>query len=284
MALSNIELSFLLEASRRGLLPQDCRLLEFGEAETTIDVAQAIPLLVAEGPRRAALLAETVPDGMSEVYADAKRIYKALFDFRSYNAIDLLPPNDYRLQQDLNLPFDLGTRFDVCINNGTSEHVFNQANCYKAIHDHTAPGGVMIHWTTCLGWVDHGLYNVQPGFFYDMATANGYEVLLAVLSSDSVMMPMIPGQITSEFVAAHPDIQDSLACAVLRKTTDEPFRFPLQGVYSFFKELTDRADPQRIAELMAAAHGGPSADQPRSGPPDNPIQDASPGELHRPEG
>jgi hypothetical protein len=47
---------------------------------------------------------------------------------------------------------------------------------------------------------------------------------------------MIPGQITSEIVAANPGIRDSLACAVLRKTADEPFRFPLQGVYSFIKD------------------------------------------------
>jgi SAM-dependent methyltransferase len=173
MAISNIEFSFLLEASRRGMLPQEGSLLAFGEAEAMIDAVQAIPRVLAEGQRRDALLAETAPDGMSQVCAAAKRIYRALFDFRSYNAINLLPPNHYRLQQDLNLPFDLGTRFDVCINNGTTEHVFNQANCYKAIHDHTAPGGVMIHWTPCLGWVDHGLYNVQPGFFYDLATANG---------------------------------------------------------------------------------------------------------------
>lgn len=250
MAITNVELSFLLEASRRGLLPQEGRILEFGEAESVIDAAQAIPILLAEGARRDALLAETAPDGMSAGYADAKRIYKALFNYRSYNAIDLLPPNEYRLQQDLNLPFDLGMRFDVCINNGTTEHVFNQANCYKAIHDHTAPGGVMIHWTPCLGWVDHGFYNVQPGFFHDLATANAYEVLLAVLSSETMMVPMVPGQITSEIVAAYPDIRDSLACTVLRKTTDEPFHFPLQGVYSFIKEAAALADapPQRSVE------------------------------------
>ncbi|OBG55221.1 hypothetical protein A5704_25945 [Mycobacterium sp. E735] len=279
MAITNVELSFLLEASRRGLLPQQGRLLEFGEAETMIDVVQAIPLLLAEGPRRDALLAETPPDGVAQVYADAKRIYRALFDFRSYNAIDLLPPNHYRLQQDLNLPFDLGTRFDVCINNGTTEHVFNQANCFKAIHDHTAPGGVMIHWTPCLGWVDHGLYNIQPGFFHDLAAANGYEVLLAVLSSDSMMMPIIPGQITSELVAANPGIRDSLACAVLRKTTDEPFRFPLQGVYSFLKELAAVGDPQRITHLLAA-RSGQAPEQPHTGRPDNPIQDPPPGHDH----
>jgi len=239
MAITQIEFSFLLEASRRGLLPQQGSLLEFGEAETMIDAAQAIPHILAEGQRRDALLAESAPDGLAKIYTDAKLIYRAFFDFRSYNAIDLLPPNDYRLQQDLNLPFDLGTRFDVCINNGTTEHVFDQANCYKAIHDHTAPGGVMIHWTPCLGWVDHGLYNVQPGFFHDLASANGYEVQLAALASISMMVPLIPGQITSEIVAANPGIQESLACAVLRKTTDEPFRFPLQGVYSYLKECTN---------------------------------------------
>lgn len=237
MAITLVEFSFLLEASRLGLLPQQGSLLEFGEAETTIDAAQAIPFVLAEGERRDALLAETAPEGMAKIYADAKLIYRAFFDFRDYHAIDLLPPNPYRLQQDLNLPFDLGARFDVCINNGTFEHVFNQANCYKAIHDHTATGGVMIHWTPCLGWVDHGLYNVQPGFFHDLATANDYEVLLAALCGTSTMVPLVPGQITSEIVAANPDIQESLACAVLRKTTDAPFRFPLQGVYSFVKDI-----------------------------------------------
>lgn len=192
MAITLVEFSFLLEASRLGLLPQQGSILEFGEAETTIGAAQAIPHVLPEGQRRDALLAEPAPDGMAKGFADAKLIYQALFDFRNYTAIDLLPPNDYRVQQDLNLPFDLGKRFDVCINDGTTEHVFNQANCYKAIHDHTAPGGVMIHWTPCLGWVDHGLYNVQPGFFHDLATANGYEVLLAALAGTSTTVPLIP--------------------------------------------------------------------------------------------
>ncbi len=246
MAITLVEFSFLLEASRLGLLPQQGSILEFGEAETSFDAAQAIPHILAEGQRREALLAETAPDGMAKTYADAKLIYKAFFDFGSYTAIDLLPPNDYRLQQDLNLPFDLGTRFDVRINNGTSEHVFNQANCYKAIHDHTVAGGVMIHWTPCLGWVDHGFYNVQPGFFFDLATANGYQVVLAALSSASAMIPLIPGQLTSEIVAANPGIQESLACTVLRKTTDEPFRFPLQGVHSFVEDSSlDWADIRR---------------------------------------
>lgn len=247
MAITLVEFNFLLEASRLGLLPQQGSLLEFGEAETIFDAARAIPLVLAEGQRRDTLLAETAPDSIAKTYADAKLIYRALFDYRSYNAIDLLPPNDHRLQQDLNLPFDLGTRFDVCINNGTTEHVFNQANCYKAIHDHTAPGGVMIHWTPCLGWIDHGFYNVQPGFFHDLATANGYEVLLAVLSSNTMTVPLIPGQITSEVVAANPGIQESLACAVLRKTTDAPFRFPLQGVYSFARD-TSRFAGEAAAE------------------------------------
>jgi hypothetical protein len=44
----------------------------------------------------------------------------------------------------------------------------------------------MIHWTPCLGWIDHGPYNVQPGFFHDLARANGYEMLLATLAGISM--------------------------------------------------------------------------------------------------
>jgi hypothetical protein len=110
-------------------------------------------------------------------------IYRALLGFASYNVIDLLPSSANRFQKNLNEPFTLGRQFDVSINNGTTKHMFNQANCCKAIHDHTRPAGIMIHWTPCLGWVNHGIFDVQPGFCCDLASRNQYRTIFSCLAT-----------------------------------------------------------------------------------------------------
>jgi hypothetical protein len=51
------------------------------------------------------------------------------------------------LQLDLNTctAQDVGRRFNVVTNFGTSEHVFNQANVFKLMHDLCLTGGLMLH-------------------------------------------------------------------------------------------------------------------------------------------
>jgi len=238
MAISTIEYRFLAEAHRVARLPQGGRVLELGEANTNrintyaLDTAAAIEELLPQGNSCDALVAQARQSQISTTiesrYAEAKMLYKALFNYSSYAAVDLLPPADYRLQRDLNQPFDLGERYEVVINNGTSEHVFNQANCYKVIHDHTKVEGVMIHWTPCIGWVNHGLFHVQPGFFFDLAASNDYEMALACLAGYDSLYELKPGMPEG--------VTNALACVVLRKLKDQPFRFPLQGKYAELKK------------------------------------------------
>ncbi|MDR3424744.1 MAG: hypothetical protein P4M13_06660 [Alphaproteobacteria bacterium] len=242
LAISSIEFRFLEQAKKAGILPVGGKILEFGEANTNrinahkIDVCASIISIMADCAERESLLARAEilqsHTDLESRYEEAKMLYKALFGYISYTAIDLLPPAEYRLQQDLNKPFDLKTRYDVCINNGTTEHVFNQANCYEMIHNHTQAGGVMIHWTPCIGWVNHGLFHVQPGFFYDLAQANGYEIRFAKLATVAALYDLKPGGVNEDVFTAHPDLRNALACVVLRKTVDAPFKFPLQGKYS----------------------------------------------------
>lgn len=195
---------------------------------------------MAPGPERDAMVARArvsqEGDGLPNRYEEARLIYKALFGYASYNAVDLLPPSEDRAQRNLNEPFDLGKRFDICINNGTTEHVFNQANVFKMIHDHTRAGGIMIHWTPCIGWVNHGLFHVQPGFFFDLSSANQYAVLFACLATAKNLFDLNPAGVNEETLSAHPELQNTLACVVLRKQSDTPFRYPLQGKYSNLSE------------------------------------------------
>jgi hypothetical protein len=246
MAISQIEFRFLAEAHKQGCFLRGGNILEFGEANTNrinankIDVPAAIELVMPPSLERDVMVARArilqEGDGLPNRYEEARLIYKALFDYTSYNAIDLLPPSKDRTQQDLNEPFNLGRQFDVCLNNGTTEHVFNQANCYKAIHDHTRAGGIIVHWTPCLGWVNHGLFHVQPGFFFDLARNNGYTMLLGCFATLTNLFDLDPAGVNDDSFNAHPDLRNALACVVLRKETDAPFHYPLQGKYSSLSE------------------------------------------------
>ncbi len=242
MAISSIEFRFLEEASRKALLPIGGSVLEFGESNTNrinankLDVCAAIASVMPESGEREKLLtrAKALEDSteLQSRYEEARMLYQALFRHASYTAVDLLPPTAHRLQRNLNQPFDLGNQFDVCINNGTTEHVFNQANCYEVIHNHTRKNGVMVHWTPCIGWINHGLFHVQPGFFYDLAQANAYEVRLARLATTRALYELQPTGIPEDRFEAHPDLRNALACVVLRKVSEAPFHYPLQGKYA----------------------------------------------------
>lgn len=67
-------------------------------------------------------------------------------------------------------------RFDVVVNFGTTEHLLNQLNAFKTIHDACKVGGVMIHNLPACGWIDHGYITYTARFFFDLASCNGYEI------------------------------------------------------------------------------------------------------------
>ncbi len=114
---------------------------------------------------------------------------------------------------------DIGKIFDIVTNHGTTEHVFDQANCFRFIHELTKPGGVMIHILPIRGVVSngeevgyggHGLYCYATGFFNDIAAANGYETL-------------------KNYV--HVDNAGALTVVAMRRITSAGFVKPIQGIY-----------------------------------------------------
>src|SRR5207253_2432277 len=90
-----------------------------------------------------------------------KIFYEIYFDPTETQAIDFDGTSQaHRL--DLNRPIVLNRRFEVVINHGTSEHIFNIAQVFETMHDLTVPGGLMIHESPFTGWIDHGFYNLHP--------------------------------------------------------------------------------------------------------------------------
>lgn len=96
-----------------------------------------------------------------------------------YNSIDL-DGSPGAVPLDLNfddVPENLRKRASLVTNCGTTEHVANQLNAFKIIHDLTMVGGVMIHHVPAQGYLTHGLINYNPKFFWYLSASNGYKWL-----------------------------------------------------------------------------------------------------------
>lgn len=95
-----------------------------------------------------------------------------------YNSVDVCPGLKTRIL-DLNfdtVPGDMIDHYDVVFNFGTTEHIFNQWNCFEFVHDALKVGGIAYHQLPASGYLDHGYYCYTPLFFREMAQANGYMV------------------------------------------------------------------------------------------------------------
>jgi hypothetical protein len=67
--------------------------------------------------------------------------------------------------------------FNVIINNGTTEHIFNQYQVYKSIHDLCSENGLMWHKIPTTNILNIFYYGATPIFLYELAKINQYEIL-----------------------------------------------------------------------------------------------------------
>jgi SAM-dependent methyltransferase len=107
-----------------------------------------------------------------------------------YTTIDFGDQPDC-INLDLNsdqVPERLRQQFDLVVNAGTTEHVANQAQAFRVIHDLTKVGGVMFHEVPAGSW-NHGLINYTPKFFLLLHKQNDYEqVYLKERSEDDMFI------------------------------------------------------------------------------------------------
>src|SRR5262245_49155135 len=68
-------------------------------------------------------------------------------------------------------------KYGLVTNHGTSEHILNQYNVFKAMHEFARPGGVFVHAVPFTVHLEHGFFNYQPNFFEALARYNSYETL-----------------------------------------------------------------------------------------------------------
>jgi SAM-dependent methyltransferase len=242
MALTAVDYKVFMALREGGALPPNPSVLELGESEWYGDVpdevlADTIDRLVEPGRRRelkdrlAAISAGASPQKSWDL---AKLFYAIFLDYRKITAIDF-HGTPGALKLDLNQPIALGEQYDILINGGTAEHVFDIRQFFSSCHQVTRPGGLMLHLLPFLGWLEHGFYNFNPTFFWDLAQANGYTVVLLAYTeiTPARVVALRSREQLLEMARAGGLGQTAMLYAVLRKPEAEAeFRIPMQGVYA----------------------------------------------------
>ncbi len=132
------------------------------------------------------------------------------------------------------VPDALRGAFDLIINAGTTEHVVNQDNAFRVIHDLAKVGGVMLHELPGGGMLTHGVVSYNPQFFWLLCRDNNYDVFdLTVSNAGDAPVSNDVVQSNAQFAKSRNAIQSQipvpilLLTAILQKTNDHAFVTPL---------------------------------------------------------
>jgi hypothetical protein len=174
------------------------------------------------GERANSLLAERFRAGQIWKVAD-------LFKGSSihHKSVDLYPGESI-IEADLNtfvVPIEYRGTFDLVANLGSTEHIFDQVNAFRCMHDFAKVGGLLWHSVPIIGYYNHGLFNYHPLFFVFLAGANGYEIEYASLSVPHLEYT-IPASPVLHGTEAWSGIRQfgGIGGFVLKKTLDQPFQ------------------------------------------------------------
>ena len=115
-----------------------------------------------------------------------------LFGMLGFEKVVRVDYSDYEAPDeilDLNssqTPARLERAFDVVLDFGTIEHIFDIAAALRHCCRMVRPGGRIIHLTPSSNCVEHGFFSVSPTLFSDFYSASGFDV-------DRVLLCRLPG-------------------------------------------------------------------------------------------
>ncbi len=172
--------------------------------------------------------------------------------FNEYKSIDLNGAYDsyqFDLNKNILETYNFNQKYDLVINNGTGEHVFNQFSLFLNFHNLTKVNGIMLNILPFIDWINHGFYNFNPIFFGDLAASNKYEIIKISLANRdgaelkldgddfSILFEQIkPNRNNSKFakmieIAKEKIGKNILLVVATRKLQNVNFKIPLQGKY-----------------------------------------------------
>ncbi len=92
-----------------------------------------------------------------------------IIDFQEYEGSEII------LDLGKPVPQEFEKKYDVIIDGGTIEHVFNISQAFHNIAKMTKLGGIVYHGIP-LNILNHGFYNINPTLLYDFYGDNGFSI------------------------------------------------------------------------------------------------------------
>ena len=172
--------------------------------------------------------------------------------FKIYHSIDIngaYESFEFDLNKNILSEYKFNKKYDLVINNGTGEHIFNQYALFLNMHNSTNKNGLMLHLLPFIDWINHGFYNFNPIFFADLAASNEYEIVkmsfanrnATEINIESKVYNLVFEQIKPRqdpiFLKKAIDFtkekvgENIIIVVMLRKKNDCAFKIPLQGKY-----------------------------------------------------
>jgi hypothetical protein len=236
-------LPLLMALKRRGYIPNGSAVIEIGAQQldesfvgATDDIAATGRFFGIESPPPS--FAWTGPRSDTNVLAGAP-LAREFWTWLglNYASIDI-DGSPGSIPLDLNyddVPAALVGHYDIVTNFGTTEHVANQLQSFKIIHDLATTGAIMLHVLPAGGTPNHGLVSYNPKFFWMLGRSNGYKIAFMTMGQ-SDRDAGLPDDL-QEFLALYePQAKSAFAAytlpvtslvVALQKVFDTPFVAPL---------------------------------------------------------
>lgn len=247
MGISRGDLEVLVHLREQGHLPLNSYVAEIGAQQLSNSFLRSTDLIrKAEEAFGAAHRYFISPPGPSTLSTEGQELLSSDAPFArdfwislgfEHTAIDV-DGSPGSIPLDLNfdtVPDEMLHKYGLVTNLGTTEHVCNQLNAFKIIHDLAAPGAVMVHHLPAGGMFNHGFINYTPKFFWYLARSNEYKWLYMSFRGGKHHYP-IPKNLLDITEFYDPvsskelqscEISDYALLVVLQKILDIPFVAPL---------------------------------------------------------
>lgn len=92
------------------------------------------------------------------------------------DCMDISPYEQANIVHDLNYPVPehLHENYDLIIDNGTFDHLFDVKTCFQNVFHMLKPDGRIIQWNAASNFVGYALLSFSPELFYDYYVANNF--------------------------------------------------------------------------------------------------------------
>jgi len=136
----------------------------------------------------------------------AEPIKRAGFFYRAFDIVEAPDCEWFDLNLD-RVPKRRRGKFDLVLNFGTTEHVLDQANAFRTLHDLIKPRGMIYSLFLRSGNMDHGLVHYTDRFVDLLCEANCYQTILRDDASDGHCTWIIMRKTSDMPVAPPIDVQ-----------------------------------------------------------------------------